>query len=222
MPSTWMRHGERRARTPRKLKTCRISAHRTTTYCASIVAIQASQKNRPFQSVGRGMPPIWASEKTATTARNSTTSRSKRSALNMRYVYSSARCTSHGSPVPLVAMHVKLKKLRTYASRISSEMSSGSYVSVQLSEALLGRMTASSSAGASSPFEPLQPSTTRMKTIPTNTPQHMAAQAKAQISLRWAGLTNVGSRNSEWAGAASSSKHTFNVWCGDLGPLRTS
>eukprot|EP00964_Phaeocystis_antarctica_P144994 scaffold110918_cov31-Phaeocystis_antarctica.AAC.1 len=110
-----------------------------TTYCASIVAIHASQKNKPFQSVGRGMPPIWASEKIATKARNSMTSRSKRSALNMRCVYSSATCRSHGSPVPLVARHVTLKNVRTYASRINSEISSGSYVSVQLSEALLGR-----------------------------------------------------------------------------------
>mmetsp|Transcript_15891 Transcript_15891/g.37639 ORF Transcript_15891/g.37639 Transcript_15891/m.37639 type:complete len:217 (+) Transcript_15891:3255-3905(+) len=193
-----------------------MSAHRMTTYCASIVAIQTSQKNRPFQSVGRGMPPIWASEKIATTARNSMTSRSKRSALNMRYVYSSARCRSHGSPVPLVARHVRLKNVRTYASRMSSEMSSGSYVSVQLSEALVGRVRAPSSAGASSPSEPLQPSTT-IKTMPTNTPKQRTEQAKAQSSLRWAGLMNVGSRNSEPGGGSPA---TFRVWCGDLGLTR--
>eukprot|EP00964_Phaeocystis_antarctica_P085570 scaffold54074_cov60-Phaeocystis_antarctica.AAC.6 len=169
----------------------------------------------PFQSVGRGMPPIWASEKIATTARNSTTSRSKRSALNMRYVYSSARCKSHGLPVPLVARHVTLKKVRTYASRISSEMSSGSYVSVQLSETLLGRVTASASASAPSPSEPLTLCTTRMKTMPTNAPAQRTEQKAAQNSLRWLGLMKVGSRNSESAGA-SISKPTFTVWYGAL------
>eukprot|EP00964_Phaeocystis_antarctica_P128161 scaffold91898_cov69-Phaeocystis_antarctica.AAC.3 len=128
----------------------------------------------PFQSVGRGMPPIWASEKIATKARNSMTSRSNRSALNMWCVYSSARCRSHGSPVLLVARHVTLKNVRTYASRISSETSSG-YVSVQLSEeALLGRVRTSSSASVSS-SEPRMPCTTRRnarRLMPTNAPAH--------------------------------------------------
>eukprot|EP00964_Phaeocystis_antarctica_P009059 scaffold4907_cov42-Phaeocystis_antarctica.AAC.1 len=191
-----------------------------TTYCASCVTIHASQKNRPFRSVGRGMPPVWAREKIATTARNSATSRSKRSALTMRCVYSSARCRSHGSPVPLVARHVTLKNVRTYASRVSSEMSSGSYVSVQLSEALLGRVRFPLSASASSSSEPLQPSAARMKTMPTSTPAHTPAQRVARSSLRWPGLMNVGSRNSE-SGGASISKPTFTVWYGALGPPRT-
>eukprot|EP00964_Phaeocystis_antarctica_P008089 scaffold4360_cov73-Phaeocystis_antarctica.AAC.3 len=184
-----------------------------TTYCASCVAIHAIQKNMPLQSVGRGMPPIWASEKIATKARNSMTSRSKRSALNMRCVYSSARCRSHGSPVPLVARHVTLKNVRTYTSRVSSEKSSGSYVSLQLSEALLGRVRFPLSASAPPPSEPLQASTARMKTMPANTPKQRTEQTKAQSSLRWAGLMNVGSRNSE-SGGASISKPTFTVMYG--------
>eukprot|EP00964_Phaeocystis_antarctica_P132286 scaffold96342_cov73-Phaeocystis_antarctica.AAC.1 len=166
------------------------------------------------------MPPIWASEKIATKARNSATSRSKRSALIMRCVYSSARCRSHGSPVPLVARHVTLKSVRTYASRISSEMSSGPYVSVQLSEVLVGRVRFPLSASALSPSEPLQASTTRVQTMPANAPAQRTEQTKAQSSLRWSGLMKVGSRSSE-PGGDSISKPTFTAWYGASGPPRT-